>query len=77
MLITRKIIVILMPVTFFIVGIMEFSDYFLYYRINTLISSVVLFLSGLGFALTLFFLRKNNPRFTQWLHADMLHPNDQ
>ena len=77
MLITRRIFVIAMLLIYFIGGIMELSNYFIYYQISTLISSIALFLIGLGSALTLFLLRRSNPRFSQLFHADKLHPNDQ
>jgi hypothetical protein len=77
MLITRKVLVNSMPLTFFIAGITDLYNYFAYYHIGALISSIVMFLLALGIPPTLFFLRRNNPRFTQWLHADMLHSNDQ
>lgn len=76
MLITRKVLVNSMPLSFFVAGITDLYNYFTYDQIGALISSIVMFLFALGILPTLFFLRRNNPRFTQWLHADMLHPND-
>ena len=69
MLITRKILVILILLGFFIGGIMDLSNYFIYYHIGALISSIVTIFIGLGIVLTLFLHRRNNPRFSQWLHA--------
>jgi predicted RND superfamily exporter protein len=75
--ITGKIFVIVMLSIYFIGGIMELSNYFIYYQISTLTSSMVLLLMALGSALTLFLLQRKHPRFSRWLHADMLHPNNQ